>query len=117
LETISEAGRRARDGAARRVPAIRQIEVADIRGALAKGLDDFAASRSDVIFLCLIYPVAGLVLARLAFGYDMLPLLFPLVSGFALVGPVAGIGLYEMSRRREQELSAAWGDAFGVVQS
>jgi uncharacterized membrane protein len=117
LETISEAGRRARDGADRRLPAIRQIEVADIRGALAKGLDDFAASRSDVIFLCLIYPVAGLVLARLAFGYDMLPLLFPLVSGFALVGPVAGIGLYEMSRRREQNLSAGGGDAFGVVHS
>src|SRR5437763_1494463 len=117
LETIGEAGRRARETADPRLPAIRQIGVSDLREALAKGLDDFAASRSDVIFLCLIYPIAGLVLARLAFGYDMLPLLFPLVSGFALIGPVAGIGLYEMSRRREQNLSASWGDAFGVVNS
>ena len=117
LETIGEAGRRAREAADPRLPAIRRIGLADLREALARGLDDFAASRSDVIFLCLIYPVAGLVLARLAFGYDMLPLLFPLISGFALVGPVAGIGLYEISRRREQNLSASWADAFGLVRS
>jgi len=117
LETIGEAGRRAREAADPRLPAIRRIGLADLREALARGLDDFAAARSDVVFLCLIYPIAGLVLARLAFGYDMLPLLFPLISGFALVGPVAGIGLYEISRRREQNLSASWADAFGLVRS
>jgi len=117
LDTIGEAGRRARETTDPRIPTIRQIGASDLRAVLAKGFDDFAASRSDVIFLCLIYPVAGLVLARLAFGYDMLPLLFPLVSGFALVGPAAGVGLYEMSRRREQNLSASWADAFGVVHS
>jgi uncharacterized membrane protein len=84
---------------------------------LARGLGDFGAYRTDVIFICVIYPVVGLVLARLAFGYDMLPLLFPLASGFALVGPVAAVGLYEMSRRREQGVSITWADAFGVVSS
>ena len=44
-----------------------------------------------MIFICIIYPVAGLILARLAFGYDMLPLLFPLASGFALIGPIAAV--------------------------
>ena len=117
LDTIGQAGRRAREAADPRLPAIRHIGTADIRAVLAKGLDDFAASRTDIVFLALIYPVAGLVLARLAFGYDMLPLLFPLISGFALIGPVAGIGLYEMSRRREQNLSVSWADAFGVVHS
>jgi uncharacterized membrane protein len=117
LDTIGQAGRRARETVDPRLPAIRHIGTSDIRAVLAKGLDDFAASRTDIIFLALIYPIAGLVLARLAFGYDMLPLLFPLISGFALVGPVAGIGLYEMSRRREQNLSVSWADAFGVVHS
>jgi uncharacterized membrane protein len=117
LGAIGEAGQRAREAADPRVPAIRRIGLADLREALARGLDDFAASRSDVVFLCLIYPIAGLVLARLAFGYDMLPLLFPLISGFALVGPVAGIGLYEISRRREQNLAASWADAFTLLRS
>ncbi len=99
------------------LPAIRRIEVADLRDALAKGLDDFRTFRTDVIFICVIYPVVGIILAAFAFRNDMLPLLFPLGSGFALVGPIAAVGLYEMSRRRELGLSATWLDAFGMVRS
>ncbi len=98
-------------------PEIRSIEVADLREVLARGVRDFAAYRTDVIFLCIIYPLAGLVLARVIFGYDMLPLVFPLASGFALLGPVAAIGLYEMSRRREAGADISWADAFGVVRA
>src|SRR3954449_6266662 len=96
------------------LPAVHRIGVADLRDVLAKGLDDFAAYRTDVVFICIIYPLAGLVLARLAAGYDMLPLLFPLASGFALLGPVAAVGLYEMSRRREQGAVIGWGAAVHV---
>jgi len=98
-------------------PAIRRIGIADIWDALAKGFEDFAAFRDDVVLICVIYPIVGLMLARLAFGYDMLPLVFPMASGFALIGPFAGVLLYEMSRRREQGLSVSWGDGFGVVHS
>ena len=96
-------------------PAIRRIGFADLGEALDRGFDDFGAYRSDVIFLGVIYTVVGLVLARLAFGMDMLPLVFPLASGFALIGPLAAIGLYEMSRRREQGMSASWANALDVV--
>jgi len=99
------------------LPEVRRLEIADLRDVLARGLDDFAAYRTDVIFLCIVYPVVGLVLGRLAFGYGMLPLVFPIASGFALVGPFAAVGLYEMSRRREQGGNVAWPDAFGVVAS
>ncbi|MFO1074023.1 MAG: DUF2189 domain-containing protein [Geminicoccaceae bacterium] len=98
-------------------PRVRRIGLEDLQDALRKGMDDFAACRTDVIFICLIYPLAGLLFARAAFNYDMLPLLFPLASGFALVGPVAAIGLYEMSRRREQGATVGWADAFGVLQA
>ena len=99
------------------LPAVRRIEVADLKEVLIQGLSRFGAYRTDVIFVCIIYPIAGLILARLAFGYDMLPLLFPLASGFALIGPIAAVGLYEMSRRREQGVEISWADAFGVVRA
>lgn len=98
-------------------PSVRKIGLSDLTDALAKGFDDFGAYRSDVIFLGVIYVVVGAVLARLAFGMDLLPLLFPLASGFALVGPIAAIGLYEMSRRREQGKEAAWSNALDVVNA
>jgi uncharacterized membrane protein len=98
-------------------PLVRQIHMSDLRWALARGMEDFSESRTDVIFLCLIYPLLGLLLARVASGYEMLPLMFPLASGFALIGPLAAVGLNEMSRRREQNQSAGWADAFGVFRS
>ena len=99
------------------LPAVRRITVADLGDILARGVDDFAAFRTDVVFLCMVYPLAGFVLARLAFGYDFLPLLFPLASGFALVGPVAAGGLYEMRRRRERGDAVSWADAFDVFRA
>jgi len=98
-------------------PAVRRIRTSDLRAALIRGLADFEAYRSDVIFICLIYPLVGILLAWLSFGYHFLPLLFPLASGFALLGPVAAVGLYEMSRRLEQGHRISWIDAFGVIRS
>jgi uncharacterized membrane protein len=111
-------GRTATHRPAAVVPEMRRITLADLRHALARGIDDFAAFRSDVVFLVLVYPLAGLVLARLIFGYGLLPLLFPLASGFALIGPIAAVGLYEMSRRRETGAEeVGWADALAVFRS
>ena len=98
-------------------PTIRRIEIADLKDVLARGFDDFGAERTDVIFLCVLYPVIGLLLATLAAENQMWPLLFPLASGFALLGPFAGVGLNEMSRRRELGISKGWTDAFRVLKS
>ena len=68
-------------------PVIRSIGLSDLRRALQLGWEDFKAVPSHAILLCLIYPVLGLVLARLVHGYSVLPLLFPLAAGFALLGP------------------------------
>jgi uncharacterized membrane protein len=99
------------------LPAVRRIELADLWDVLVRGLSDLGAYRADVVFLCIVYPVAGLILVWLTFGYQMLPLVFPLASGFALIGPVAAVGLYEISRRREQGVDITWADAFGVVRA
>lgn len=98
-------------------PDVRRIDVADLRDALLEGFDDFWAKPSHILFLGIIYPIVALFLSRLTFGYEVLPLLFPLVAGFALIGPVAALGLYELSRRRERGLDVAWRHAFDVLRS
>jgi uncharacterized membrane protein len=99
------------------VPAVRRITTADIRFALRAGFEDFEAYRTDVLFVGVIYAAVGLVLSRAIFGADLLPLLFPLASGFAIIGPFAAIGLYEMSRLREMGVPANWSNAFDVFKA
>lgn len=98
-------------------PVVRRIGVGDLMDVLARGLDDTGAYRTDVFFLCLVYPVIGLMLIGLVAHHALLPLIFPIAAGFALIGPAAAVGLYEMSRRREQGQPASWADAFGVIGS
>jgi uncharacterized membrane protein len=98
-------------------PVVRRIGIADLRWALGRGMQDFMAVRTDVIALCIFYPLVGLVLARLASGNNLIPLIFPLASGFALVGPLAAVGLNEMSRRREAGMTTTFADAFSVFRS
>lgn len=96
---------------------VRKISLSDLGNALRLGWEDFKAIPTHAIVLCVIYPVLGLVLFRLVIGYSVLPLLFPLAAGFTLIGPFAGLGLYELSRRRERgEEAAAW-DAMEVLRA
>jgi uncharacterized membrane protein len=97
-------------------PIIRKIGFADLKDAAAKGIDDFLAMPTHVIFLAVIYPLVGLFLARMTFRYDVMPLLFPLAAGFGLIGPFAAIGLYELSRQREKGVDVSWKHVFGVLQ-
>lgn len=98
-------------------PIVERITLADLRDALRAGFRDFGAYRTDVIFICLFFPLIGLVLANITLRLGLLPLLFPLVSGFVLVGPFAAAGLYEMSRRREAGMPISWVDAFAIFGS
>lgn len=99
------------------VPETRPLRRADMRNALRAGLQDFGALRSDVMFLVAIYPIIGICLAVIAFDEALLPMLFPLAAGFALLGPIAAVGLYELSRRREAGENPGWGGAFGVFRA
>jgi len=67
-----------------RLPTVLRIGVDDIKEALISGTDDFWAMPTHVIFLALIYPIVGLLLAYAILGLDLMPLLYPLAAGFAL---------------------------------
>ena len=89
-------------------PAIRRIGIGDLFDCLRAGWDDFMAKPSHIVFIILMYPLIGVVLAAWTSGANALPMLFPLASGFALLGPFAAIGLYEISRRRELGMEVSW---------
>jgi uncharacterized membrane protein len=98
-------------------PVVRTVEMRDLITALAKGWDDFRAMPTHVLFLGLIYPAIGLLLFRAMHSFELIPLLYPLAAGFALIGPFAAIGLYELSRRRELGLDTTWWHVFDVLHS
>ncbi|HWU18631.1 MAG TPA: DUF2189 domain-containing protein [Devosia sp.] len=98
-------------------PVVRKITLADLMDALKRGISDFWAKPSHYVLLTLIYPLVGIVLAVWMSGYHTWPLLYPLMGGFALIGPFAAIGLYEISRRRELGLDTSWIHAFEVLRS
>lgn len=102
-------------------PVVRKIGFSDLRDALVDGFNDFRAMPSHLLFLALIYLIIGIFLfpatSSATSGDNALSLLFPLLAGYALIGPFAAIGLYEVSRRREQGLTHSWRYAFGVLRS
>lgn len=99
------------------MPEVRRIGFSDLKDALRQGWDDFSAWPTHAIFLCLIYPLVGAALGGLALGYEVLPLLFPLAAGFALLGPVAALMMYELSRRRELGQPPSLNAAMSVIRS
>ena len=116
MSTESPAETTARPADADR-PTVRRLTIADLRDALTHGVNDFNARPTHVPFLCVIYPIVALIAGRAYAGYEFLPLIFPIVAGFALIGPVVAIGLYELSRRREQNRPLGWREALSIVHS
>src|SRR5687768_6838955 len=102
---------------------VSRITVADLKEVLAKGFDDFMAYRTDIIFLIAVYPIISVIVIAASFRYELIPLVFPIVSGSAILGPFVGVFLYEMSRRRELNLQRhhadnhSWANAFSVVRA
>ncbi|WP_164157121.1 DUF2189 domain-containing protein [Sandarakinorhabdus rubra] len=87
---------------------VRALTTDDLRWALRRGWDDFRSRRGDLILLPIIYPMVVVLAAYFAFNARLFPLIFPLVAGFALLGPIAAAGFYELARRRETGESASW---------
>lgn len=98
-------------------PQIRTLSLSDLRAALAAGWRDFKAEPSHPVFLSLVYILICFLMVAYISGRTLWPYLYPLAGGFAFVGPVAAIGLYELSRRRETRDDVRLREAFSVFHA
>lgn len=90
------------------LPVVNAVRFRDLREVLQLGWIDFAAVPSFGLFFGAIYVAGGLVLTTAVTQLGIYWILYPLVIGFALIGPFVAAGLYEVSRRREQNLKLDW---------
>jgi uncharacterized membrane protein len=96
---------------------VRKLRLTDLADALEKGIEDFRAKPTHLFFLAVIYPVATLAAAAVVADMDLMPLVFPFLSGLVLIGPFVGLAMEEMSRHRERGLDMSWADAFNFFHS
>ena len=98
-------------------PTVRQIGIADLMDAIAKGFSDFNAMPTHFFYLAIIYPVVTFGIVGFYGQLDLLPFIFPLLAGYTLLGPLVAIGTYELSRRREFGRFSSRMNAFLVFKS
>ncbi|MGL5116461.1 MAG: DUF2189 domain-containing protein [Beijerinckiaceae bacterium] len=97
-------------------PEIRRIGINVLVECLAAGLRDFAAAPAYGLFFGLFYALAGMALVGLAVWSGQYVAVLPLVMGFALIGPFAAVGLYEVSRRLEAGEPLSFPQVLGVIR-
>ena len=98
-------------------PQVRNITTADVWDALRHGFEDFWEHPSHYAFAGVIYPIVMVVAAVWVSGQNILPLLYPLATGFALLGPFVALIFYEVSRRQELGMDASWRYGFEALRS
>ncbi|MBE9554177.1 MAG: DUF2189 domain-containing protein, partial [Proteobacteria bacterium] len=82
-------------------PEIRVVEMDRPWTWLAAGWRDFMSAPLVSLSYGFLFSVAGYVVIYGLYAIDMFYLILPVAAGFTLVGPVAAVGLYDVSRRLE----------------
>jgi uncharacterized membrane protein len=87
---------------------IHRMTVKDIWEVLVLGFNDLRHCRTDALTIAVIYPISGVFIASVIVlkGF-LLPFVFPICAGFALLGPMATLWFAALSRQRERGDSSA----------
>lgn len=94
---------------------IRELTQDDVSGAMASGWRDFKAAPAYGLFFGAIYTIGGWVVASMLLAAQLNYVIYPLVTGFALIAPFVAAGCYEVSRRLERGLPLGWGAVLGSI--
>ena len=86
-------------------------------GFAASWLERFLAKTISLFFCYYTLSLYGHGFIFLACDQNTIQLLFPMLTGFALLGPFVALFLYEVSRRLEKGLDTSWATVFSVIKS
>jgi len=100
---------------ARPDPVVRTITFSDITDAIGAGLRDFQRAPVYGLTFGILYCLGGIMTVLSASALNMPYLSYPIAAGFALVGPLVAIGLYEVSRLIERGEPLGWSRIIGTV--
>ena len=81
-------------------PDLRNPTFADLRLSLVAGVQDFFAASLTDLFFASFFVFAGLIMAAITYATGTTFWLILAVMGFPLVGALAALGFYEVSRRK-----------------
>lgn len=96
-------------------PQFNKITFATIRRSLDLGLRDMFSAKGYAFAFTLPYVLGGLIFTYITWATSESYWLIFAAVGFPLLGPFASVGLYEVSRRRENGLPLDRKSIFGVV--
>ena len=94
---------------------INKITFADLKAALGNGWADFKRAPVFGIFFGGVYALGGILLTYGVFDLGLPWLAYPIVIGFALIGPFVATGLYEVSRNLEACKPLRWRKILSVI--
>lgn len=97
------------------VPKLRSINAAHLNAAWRAGVKDFTRAPLMGLFFGGFYTAGGIGMLAAAALFDMGWIVYPAMAGFALIGPFAAVGLYEISRRLEAGEKPTWGGVLNVI--
>ncbi|MEM7067417.1 MAG: DUF2189 domain-containing protein [Pseudomonadota bacterium] len=94
---------------------VNRLKFGDLTSALKSGLSDFFKAPLFGLFFGGFYALGGIGLFYAIFELDLLWFAYPMVIGFALIGPFVATGLYEVSRRIEESRPLSWRRILTVI--
>lgn len=92
--------------------AVRHVDMEQPWKWLTLGWKDLVACRSVSVLYGVVFAVAGALVTYVLWVNGLHYLVLPMAAGFLLIGPLAAVGLYELSRRRETGEQLSFGAAF-----
>jgi uncharacterized membrane protein len=103
-------------GTLRQDIAVRRVAFDAPWGWLGAGWRDFWSAPGISLAYGTAFAAISYVFVLQLSRMHALPLLLPLAGGFFLIAPLLAVGLYEVSRRRERNQTATFGDIFRAAR-